>query len=310
MRSATRRIAALGALAAAAGCGTWSNEDIAFVEALPTSQALKVVLPVPAAQALCAPPGASEVWGWARPTGEGMNALVDLILGFVDTVKRVTPTTRAPDARTWGPFDDSKHPGKEVRVTMGRTRDTDGTPIYSYVFDARPEGGAFQVVLEGTFRGESARAGRGEFALHFDVIRALGMSDRPDTDPTGDLTVQYDRTSDPRTVGLGLRSQAGHLSAFDYGFAGYASGNGVFHYAFTNPEQQQWVVDAHFDAGGAGRADVTVNLSPTVSLGFSECWDAAGCVTDVKDPHAGPLLPSGISKLCTDGVCPSGACPF
>jgi hypothetical protein len=136
------------------------------------------------------------------------------------------------------------------------------------------------------------------------------MSDHPDTDPTGDLTVQYDKTGDPRTVGLGLHAQAGHLSAFDYGYAGYASGNGFFRYAFTNPELQQWVVDAFFDASGAGRADVTVTLSPTVSLGFSECWDAAGCVTDVKDPHAGPLLPAGISKLCTDGVCPSGACPF
>ncbi len=306
MRSA---ISCVALVAVVSGCGTWSNEDIAFVEALPTSHALKVKLPDSTGQASCAAPGPSEVWGWAKPAGDGLNALVDLMLGFVDLVKSVTPATRAADARTWGPFDDAKHPGKEVRVTMTRTRDADGVPVYSYSFDARPKGGEFQSVLGGTFRGESASAGRGEFALHFDTLRILGMDDHPDTDPTGDLTVQYDKTGDPRTVGLDVQSQTGSLAKFDYGYAGYASGKGFFHYAFTNPQQQQYVVDAFFDAAGEGRADVTAVLSPTLSLGYSECWDAAACVTYVKDDYVGPLFPEGISKLCKNGTCPSGPCP-
>ncbi len=310
MRSAPSLILALAGAAAVSGCGTWSNEDIAFVEALPSSQALKVALPASAGQALCAPPGPSEVWGWAKPAGDGLNALVDVLLGFVDLVKSVTPTTRQLDARTWGPYDDSKHPGMEVRVTMARAREADGTPVYSYSFGARPKGTAdYTSVLDGTFRGESARAGRGEFTLHFDRLRALGMDDHPDTDPTGDLAVRYDKTGDPRTVGLDVTSAAGGLAAFDYGYAGYASGNGFFHYAFTNLQLQQFVVDAHFDASGAGRADVALVLGST-SLGFSECWDSAGCVTDVKDPSAGStLFPDGVSKLCKGGVCPTGACP-
>jgi hypothetical protein len=306
MRSATSGLALLAVMV---GCGTWSNEDIAFVEALPTSQALKVALPVSAGQALCASPGPSEVWGWAKPAGDGINALVDLMMGFVDLVKSVTPTARGIDERTWGPFDDRKHPGKEVRIAMTRTRDADGTPVYGYSFDARPRGGTFATVLDGTFRGESARAGRGQFAFHFATLRALGMDEHPDTDPTGDLSVQYDKTGDPHTVGLDVQSQTGSLARFDYGYAGYASGKGFFHYAFTN-QQQQFVVDAFFDAAGEGRADVTAVLSPTTSLGFSECWDAAGCVTNVKDDYAGTLLfPDGLSKLCKGGVCPSGACP-
>ena len=309
MRSATRAIAGVAGLAVVAGCGTWSNEDIAFVEALPTSQALQVVLPASAGKALCAPPGPSQVWGWAKPAGDGLNALVDLMLGFVDLVKSMTPTTRKLDARTWGPFDDSKHPGMEVRVTMTRTRDADGTPVYAYAFEARPKGGTYQTVLDGTFRGESASRGRGEFALHFGTLRALGMDDNPAADPTGDLTAQYDKTGDPRTVGLDVQTQTARLAAFDYGYAGYANGNGFFHYVFTNPQQQQYVVDAHFDAAGEGRADVTVVLSPTLSLGYSECWDGAGCVTNVDDKSVGAIFPDGISKLCMGGVCPSGACP-
>ena len=298
----------MAALAALSACGTWSNDDIAFVEALPTSQALKVALPPPAGQALCAAPGPSEVWGWARPAGEGLNALVDLVLGFVDYVKSVTPTRRAADARTWGPFADAKHPGKEVRVTMTRTRDVDGAPIYAYAFEARPPGEAYQTVLDGTFRGDSARKGRGAFALHFATLRALAMDDHPDTDPTGDLTVEYDKTGDPRTVDLDVQTQAASLVAFDYGYAGYANGNGFFHYAFTNAQQQRYVVDAHFDAAGEGRADVAVVLSPTLTLGYSQCWDRAGCVTNVDDAVSG-LFPEGISKLCKNGVCPKGACP-
>jgi hypothetical protein len=309
MRSATSVRVALAALSVLAGCGNWSNEDIAFVEALPTSQALRVALPASTGQALCAPPGASEVWAWAKPAGDGLNALVDLMLGFVDLVKSVTPTTRAPDGRTWGPFDDQKHPGKQVRITMSRTRDAAGVPTYSYVFEARPKGGAFQAVLDGAFRGESARAGQGQFALHFATLRALEMDDHPDTDPTGDLSVQYDKTGDPRTVGLDVKSQSGSLAAFDYGYAGYASGHGSFHYAFTNQQQQQYVVDAFFDAAGEGRADVAVVLG-TNTYSFSECWDAAGCVTHVDDEYAGrPLFPDGISRLCKDGQCPKGACP-
>lgn len=308
MRSVTRTSCVVAAVAAISACGTWSNDDIAFVEALPTSQALKVALPASAGQALCAPPGPSEVWGWAKPAGEGLNALVDLMLGFVDYVKSVAPTTRGADTRTWGPFADAKHPGKEVRVTMSRTRDADGTPVYAYAFEASPAGGAYQAILDGTFRGESATRGRGAFALHFATLRSLGMDDHPDTDPTGDLAVEYDKTGDPRTVDLDVQTAAASLVAFDYGYAGYANGSGFFHYSFTNASQQQYVVDARFDAAGEGRADVTVVLSAALSLSYSQCWDGAGCITDVEDPPR-PLFPDGISGLCTNGVCPKGACP-
>src|SRR3990172_9891701 len=87
---------------AGAGCGNWSNEDVAFIEALPTSQALKVALPASAGQALCGAPGPSEIWGWAKPTGDAINAGVDFLLGLVDLVKNYEPTTRKPDLRVWG----------------------------------------------------------------------------------------------------------------------------------------------------------------------------------------------------------------
>jgi hypothetical protein len=302
--------AALAALALGAGCGSWSNEDILFVAALPTREALALKVPASAGQALCAPPGPSQVWGWAKPVGDGLNAAVDAMLALVDLVKRTPPTTRETDARIWGPWDDQKHPGMEVRVTMRRSRDGAGVPSYAYLFEERPRGGAFQSVLDGSFRGESALAGKGTFALHFATVRALGISDHPDSDPYGDLSVQYDRTGDPRTLGLDVPAgpQSASLASFNYGYAGYQSGNGEFDYVFVNDQAQRYEVTARFDAHGAGRADVGVVLSPTVRLTFSECWDAAGCVTDVQDrAYAG--LPDGLSKQCPGGVCLHGACP-
>jgi len=288
---------------AGAGCGNWSNEDIAFVEALPTSQALKVALPAPAGQALCGPPGPSELWGWAKPTGDAFNGAVDFLLGFVDLVKGYEPTTRNQDRRVWGPFADSKHPGNEIRVVMTRAWEN-GRPVYTYTFEARP-GGEFQPVIEGHFTGGSARTGKGDLTIHFGTLRDLGMNET-DSDPQGDMVIGYDRTADPRTVSLDLshEPQGGfELTGFDYGYAGYSSGKGLFHYQLQFAAGY-YVVDAWFDDTGAGKAFVEAHLDalPNQTFAFDECWDAASCITFVHDPD-------GVSQLCPGGVCPAGECP-
>ena len=303
---AVRLAAALAALAA--GCGSWSNDDVAFVMALPSNEVLRLRLPASTGQALCAAPGSSEVWAWAKPTGDGLNAMVDGLLALVDLVKSAPPTTRAPDRRVWGPWGDDKHAGFEVRVTMTRSW-ADQVPTYAYVFEERPRGGAWSAVLDGSFTGASARSGKGEFVLHFEDLRLLGIDEHPDTDPYGPLTVQYDRTGDPRTVGADVPTgPQGGIAEFDYGYAGYLDGNGEFDYVFVNGQAQRYEVRARFDATGAGKADVTVVVSATSSYQFSECWDAAGCVTDVQDASA-MWLPAGVSGLCTNHACPRGACP-
>jgi hypothetical protein len=293
------------------GCGNWSNEDVAFVEALPTSQALKVALPASTGQALCAPPGPSEIWGWAKPAGDAINGGVDFLLGLVDLVKGYEPTTRRSDYRAWGPFGDSKHPGNEIRVVMTRAW-ADGAPSYSYAFEAKAAGGEFQEVIGGTFTGGSARTGKGDLTIHYGTLRALSMNEQ-DSDPQGDLRVEYDRTADPRTVSFSIspEDQGFGLTGFDYGYAGYSSGKGLFHYKLIFATGY-YLVDAWFDEVGAGKALVEAHLDafPDQTYAFDECWDTASCVTFVHDDRAGTAwFPDGVSKLCTGGVCPAGACP-
>jgi len=295
------RSAPLLAALALAGCGTWSNEDIAFVEALPTTQALRLALPAQAGQPLCAGLGESQVWLGAKRTGDGLNAGVDLMIALVDTVKGFPPTDRRDDARVWGPFDDAKHPGKEIRVTMTRQHGAGDLPTYVYAFEVRPRGGAFQTVIDGSFTGASARAGKGSFALRFPILRALQMNDSP-TDPTGDVTVLYDRTGDPRTTTLQLSQDGFGVIAFDYAYAGYQAGQGSFSFAFTDAQQRRLLVDTAFGAAGEGRAVVTVVGQNGGRVSYEQCWDEASCITFVRDPF-------GISGLCQGASCPTGACP-
>jgi len=323
MRSVCKGLTPLAAVLTAA-CGNWSNEDVAFVEALPTSEHVHVALPNSAAQAAgaapssaltaaCPAPGASQVWGWAQPAGDGLNALVDGMLVFVDYVRALTPTSRTSSGRTWGPFDDQNHPGKEEEVQMTRSVNAEGLPEYSYVFGARVKGSGdpWTSILDGQFTGATARSGQGTFTLHFGALRTLGLDDHPLTDPTGDLSAQYDRAQDPITIGLDVGVN-GSVAQFDYDYDGYANGNGSFSYKFVDANGDEFVVTASFDAAGEGKADVSVTLAslPNTAFSFSECWDANACVTNVQDKYAGSLwAPDGISHLCAGGVCPSGPCP-
>ncbi|HEY7724427.1 MAG TPA: hypothetical protein VH880_03785, partial [Anaeromyxobacteraceae bacterium] len=267
----------------------YSTEDIAFVEALPARASLRVKVP-PAAQALCAPPGEAQAWVWARPTGNNINAGVDAILGLVDAVRSVTPSQRGSDRRGWGPFDDRQHPGVRIRVVMTRTW-SGATPTYAYAFEAmRPAdpGAAWAAVIEGLFTGGSARTGSGDLAIHFGVLRALGMSDDP-RDPVADIAIHYDKTGDPETLDLDLAAQPDGgfgVVAFRYGFAGYADGFGVFDYAFRNAAGDRAEVSAHFAPDAAGRGDVALSpaAAPGLRILYSICWDAAGCITAVNDP--------------------------
>ncbi|MCM2333694.1 MAG: hypothetical protein NDI82_07085 [Anaeromyxobacteraceae bacterium] len=304
MRSPTSLAPAL-ALAAglgAAGCGTWSNEDIRFLEALPTREELRVVVPEGAAAAVasaegrtaavapsCGPHGAAETWLSAKPTSDRLNASVDWILGLVDVVRRYPPTTRLDDGRIWGPFDDDRHPGIELRIVITRSwpAGPDGPVEHAYAFEARQKaaGGPFTSLLSGTFVGPSALRGLGTLVLRFDRIRALGMDD-PDS-PDGLMRVAYDRTADPRAVDLALLDTGGFgLARFAYAYRGYADGRGWFRFAFEDQLRgDRAVVEAGFDAAGAGQADVT--FFPAVlggaSVGYHQCWDASACLTFSDD---------------------------
>jgi len=317
---AARRLggAAALALAALAGCGNYSTEDIAFIEALPGVDALHVAVPGQAGAtaaggqvfAACGPLGPATTFTDALATGNGMNAGLDWILGIVDFIRTLPPTERHRDLRIWGPYPDSSHPAFESRAVVSRSYHPSGLPVYAFSLETRRRAleVGWHVLISGNFIGASGRTGHGDVTLHFTVIRALGLNAKPD-DPTVDVTIGYDRRSDPRLVSLSIPpGTAGFgLPDFDYAFESYRDGRAHFDFAVVDAQGNRFVVNAGFIAAGAGKGDVTLFpiSQPGNSYSFTTCWDAAGCVVAVNDPL-------NIAGYCASAPCqinwPAG-CP-
>lgn len=306
MRSVTRRVAPAVAAMALAGCGNYSTEDLRFLAALPTREDLRVAVPeagVAGGLSACTL-GTADVWLWAKPTSDDLNAGVDFVVSLVDAVRRHPPTWREEDARGWGPFDDANHPGREIQVLMARSfpEGPEGPPRHDYAFQARPAGTpGFTTILGGTFTGASSARGRGNVVLDFEAIWALGMND-PGA-PRGAMQIAYDRASEPVTIELSLSQGGFGAVSFAYAFSGYRDGSGAFDYAFRSLAGDLLAVTASFDSSGAGRAAVVFTAAGGGQGSFRQCWGAGACLVYVDDP-------SGFT--CGGGACSAGAvedCP-
>ncbi len=213
MRSAFKGFAALLLLCA---CGNLSNEDIAFVEALPRNADLHVLVPVQSAQQACALGQASQWAVGARDTGDKLNAAVDAVLGIINAIRSSSPTSRKPDLRVWS-FPDQKHPGVQMEASLLRVATQPGSDPaaqpWSFAIDARRDSGPFLEVLYAYFVGSEARTGQGVIAINFDNSRALQINGP--TDPTGVMM----RTR-PVAVQLFLLGEPGRQRSLRLSFPG------------------------------------------------------------------------------------------
>ena len=117
-----------GMTAVIASCGNYSNEDLLYMSGVPSSSQLAVVLPAAATTVMQA-----EL---AQDTHNGIsnvNTLLDDVLGLVDTIRSYEPTSRTSDSRTWGPFDDSNHPGWQWKLVVNRA----DTTSFNYHLDVQ-----------------------------------------------------------------------------------------------------------------------------------------------------------------------------
>ena len=298
------------ALALLCACGNLSNEDIAFVEAIPRKEQLHVSVPNGStAQPLCSL-GSADIYANAKATGQSINAGVDGMLALVESIRTATPTTRDDDSRTWGPFPDQQHAGVLIKVVMVRELDQTRTPwrwIYS-INASRPPGG-YLPILEGEFFGAEARNGIGRITVRFENSNTLGIN-KP-TDPGFPLRIYYDLSGDPKTISVDLTAgvNAFGLISFDYFFAGHADGHGQFDFAVPDPKTGCTVdISTFFTAQGAGRDVFRLRCGSILSSDVKQCWDTAGCLTFIDDPFAFTPI-CGLLKPCLLGdssLCPPG----
>lgn len=289
------RVFAIAGLVALAGCGNLSNDDLAFIAAIPHAENLHVSVPQkPASQALrlasACPLGAADSWVASEASGEKINAGVDGIISFVEVIRGLPPTTR-PDAwtRTWGPWADGAHAGVQFEVVMLRNDNADGTPYsFDYSFNGRLNQGSWLPILEGIFFGAQAKKGAGFITLHFENSQAIGTN-KP-SDPVVPVYFSYDLIGDPRTIAA--HTPQFQANPFNYGFAGYADGHGRFDYSFDSPNGfAHYFVQSWFTPAGAGKGEIDVNTFFGNAGQITECWDASACLTYIDDPN-------NLLKLC------------
>jgi hypothetical protein len=295
------------AIALVCACGNLSNEDVAFVEAIPSKEQLQVQVPLAnTAQPACQF-GNADVYTTAKTTGDSINAGVNSLLTLVDAIRGVAPTTRSSDSRTWGPFPDSNHPGFTVRVDMERELDAQGVPWrWDYqITETKADKSQSLVVLEGNFYGPMAKDGTGRIVLHFENSQALGIAGAKD--PGFPLNIYYELGTDPHRISLDLTEGVGFgVPSFDYQFAGYADGHGSFAFAAAGSNGCTQEINTAFTAKGAGRDTVNVKCGPFNLGTVQQCWDVSNCLSYINDPLAITLACGGL-KPCLLGS--AASCP-
>jgi hypothetical protein len=310
-----RRQALLLLALATSGCGgNYSNDDVEFLVALPTKDALTVRVPAQS-QALGTDASFHKL---TVETAESVNAGLAQMLNLVDLIKALPPTQRLPDARLWGPWPDDQSPGFEVEFVL--TRETDH---FKYAFQERRKGvGDFVPLIEGTYFTDTAHTGHGTLDVHFKAANTLkGVTDLG----TANLLegeVVYVNDVNPRSVKTQLSSLDGNgnPASISYEYLEHPDHSGELLYEatadFANnggaPEHLH--VWAQWTASGAGRADARADKGAFDTAQFdrdvfTQCWDSTfgEVYFDSELQKSGVNVAPGIG-CSTDGrtKCPVG----
>ena len=283
-------VASAAALLVASACGTYSDTDIPYLEAVPTN--LAIALPQ-GGEAGC--PNPSDLAADAQSAGDSINSSIERVVELLDLILQVSPSARTADSRTWGPFADKAHAGFELQMAM--TKSADGG-VYTVELQERGKTGAFVSILDGELDGATAANGSGTLTLHFDSLRTLGLNQPGD--PLRPMTVTYDFTADPKVITLTLSDTFGVLPAFTYDWSGFANGDAEFTYEVTARDGGTLVIPAFFSARGAGSAVVTYTPASGAASTLTECWDNAFCVSYVDDP-------TDVTERCSSSPCDLGS---
>lgn len=255
-------------------CGNYSNEDLDFQLALPQDGELEAKLP----QAISVNDSA-EYYVTTRKVVTDFNAIARTLVGLVDKVRGISPTSREGSQRTWGPWPDENHPGWQMRVTMDRTDDPSAASGFniSYLFEVRSTqiaGAGFIPLMTGSYAPSgNARRGRGELTLWAGKVHEAGYA-LDDFGQLVQLDLCYQTLEYPIVVHMVAQNQdtvKERQVTYDYEEA--ADGSGTLYFNIIT-DRTVSSFDLRFISrwlgSGAGRADAyAVNLN---LLAGTDCW--------------------------------------
>jgi hypothetical protein len=280
----------------AEGCAVQTSSADAFKEPIP--QASDVALRVPGsatasgttaqvqAQELRIQGGSAtgatsnaEFYQFTRNVTDGVDWGTVVVLGVVDLIVSLPPTTIDANHAVWGPGN-----GDALDPVVWRFTVTDqGNHAYSYELDGRPHTSTseadFRAVLTGVGYGASRPEHRsGWFLIDNDAAAALDPSRNHDN---GTVKVTFDARSFPITIEDDIKHTA-DPDWFDVVVAHNQDTSGTIDiHAFgdvdTPPDgsNENVTMRSEWNSQGAGRADVDISGGNYASgVTVTECWDA------------------------------------
>jgi hypothetical protein len=305
---------ALLCLLAACG-GNFSNEDLEYLNALPTKEALASKLPESKASAggglaqrqdHLSVGDVSQLYLDTRKASTEFNNGLDGLLNLLENIRTVPPTTREPNRRTWGPFPDSAHPGHDVRFVMDRAGDA-----FDYRLQFKPSGGGEEdwfTFLLGSFKADAGiRVGEGELHLLIGDAVAQGL-DVGDLKGLKQLDCGYQNKELPTRVEMIFSTPPVPPSTAAPGFT-YTSrelpgGLGEMSYLLTNTDMvpgnllEDVQITSRWTPDRGGVATYIILRGDLTGASYKECWDAQSKVTFAK--ASWELFGIGLPSNCPD----------
>ncbi len=280
--------------------GNFSNEDVEFVSALPVRRELESKLPQQTGQSALVGTRQdaitlgqlSQAYLDAKGASDAFNNGLFFLLDLIDSIRQISPTTREPDRRIWGPFPDKDHPDFVDEVVMERHDAT----LFDYRIEVRrkdaPSTAPWTVIVKGSFHATGgARKGSGEVHLYAKAARDAGffLQGLQDLDT---LDASYVTDQSPIQVNMLFVSVANPLPTIvGYAYREYADGHGEIDFIVAAQggllilaETAKWLPD------GRGRADQAVLAGFIFGAVGYECWDAQFRVTYSNKPWENPTV--------------------
>jgi hypothetical protein len=285
MTSERRLAPALLAAGLLAACGNYSNEDLAFMNALPESGDIQAN--IPAAIDLA---DEAELAKQTHDTVRGFNGLLAALVKIVDKVRSVAPTSRTSTTRVWGPFPPdptSKNPMWETRMIMSRDQAVEDRFDYEIAVNRVGNGDTgWQALIQGWFQsgiGHTARRGVGHVEIVTAGVRAQGF-DLSDSFPMLDhLEIDYDTFDDPVTNTMHVTNlpatPGATATTATYTYAAKSTGEGEMTFDVVGDlihlttAIEDMRVTSRWASSGEGRADVVILSGDGAGLMQTQCWD-------------------------------------
>jgi hypothetical protein len=291
---------------AAAACGNYSNEDLEFMAAVPTSNQLAVELP-----SAVNPTSEAELAKRTHDAIATVNGALRNVLGLVDGVRAYTPTSRTDDSRTWGPFPDDKHPGWSWELIVRR----DPASPTRFTYDLQTQNAAARtgwlVFVDGSFDGAGgAQQGSGQVVADFRLLKDAGFPVDDDAANLADLQITYqnfDVAGSPTEVTMSIDSQPdsnGATTSLNIVYEILTDQSGEMAFTLTGnlvagPATEVVQVNSQWLPSGAGQATMVVASGDGAGLQQNECWDHTFAATYEHKPW------SAADDLGTADACPA-----